>query len=57
VKSSVKFEKGYLIVLDVPGIGVELIDKYIDRYPRRSRGIDVRLTDLRADGSVITPTA
>lgn len=57
VKSSVKFEKGYLIVPDEPGIGVELIDKYVDRYPRRSRGIDVRLTDLRVDGSVITATA
>ena len=54
VKTSLKLEKGYLTVPDVPGIGVELIDKYLDRYPRVSRGIDVRPTLLKADGSVIT---
>jgi galactonate dehydratase len=56
VKTSVKLEKGYLIVPDKPGIGVELIDKYIERYPRLSRGIEVRKTTMTADGSLIVAT-
>jgi len=54
VKTSVKLEKGYLTVPDAPGLGVELIDKYVNRYPRRSRGIIT--TDLKVDGSVVTAT-
>jgi hypothetical protein len=54
VKTALKLEKGHLIVPDIPGIGVEIVDKYLDRYPRVDRGINTRPTLLRDDGSVIT---
>jgi galactonate dehydratase len=50
VKSSLKLEKGFLIVPDVPGIGVELADDAQKRYPFRPRGIKTR---LNMDGSVM----
>jgi galactonate dehydratase len=55
VKVAYKFEKGYLTVPDenVPGIGAELVDKYLDRYPRQSRGIEARRTKTKVDGSII----
>lgn len=50
VKSSLKLEKGFLIVPDVPGIGVELADDAQKRHPFRPRGIKTR---LNTDGSVM----
>jgi galactonate dehydratase len=50
VKSPLKLEKGYLIVPDAPGIGVELAEDAQERYPYRPRGLKTRLHE---DGSVI----
>src|SRR5215210_1051560 len=35
VKSALKLEKGYLIIPDAPGIGVELAEDAAERYPYR----------------------
>jgi galactonate dehydratase len=50
VKSALKLENGYLIVPDVPGIGVELAEDAQKKYPFRSRRISTRLNE---DGSVM----
>jgi galactonate dehydratase len=50
VKSSLKLEKGYLIIPDAPGIGVELADDAQQRHPFRPRPIKTR---LNTDGSVM----
>jgi galactonate dehydratase len=50
VKSVLKLEKGFLIVPDAPGIGVELADDAQQRHPFRPRGIKTRLNQ---DGSVM----
>jgi galactonate dehydratase len=50
VKSVLKLEKGYLIVPDAPGIGVELADDALKKYPFKPRGIKTR---LNVDGSVM----
>lgn len=51
VKNALKLEKGFLIVPDAPGIGVELADDAQKRYPfREPRGI---ITRLNEDGSVM----
>ncbi len=50
VKSVLKLEKGFLIVPDAPGIGVELADDAQQRHPFRPRGIKTRLNE---DGSVM----
>lgn len=51
VKSPVKLENGYLIVPDVPGIGVEIDEKVVFEYVRSyaTRKIE---TPLHPDGSV-----
>jgi len=56
VKTSVRLEKGFLTVPEKPGLGVELLDEYVSRYPRRSRGIDVRATERKVDGSLVVAT-
>ena len=38
------------------GLGIELVDKYVSKYPRRSKGIDVRTTERKADGSLMVAT-
>jgi galactonate dehydratase len=50
VKSVLKLEKGFLIVPDSPGIGVELADDAQKKYPFRPRGFNTRLNE---DGSVM----
>jgi galactonate dehydratase len=50
VKSVLKLEKGYLIVPDSPGIGVELAEGAQKKYPFKPRKIQTRLNE---DGSVM----
>ncbi len=50
VKSAVQLEDGFLIVPDAPGIGIELAEDALERYPYRPRQVQTR---LHADGSVI----
>jgi galactonate dehydratase len=50
VKSVLKLEKGFLIVPDAPGIGVELAEDAQKRFPFRPRGFKTR---LNTDGSVM----
>jgi galactonate dehydratase len=50
IKSTVKLEKGFLIVPDSPGIGVELADDAQEKYPYRPAEFAAR---LNIDGSVM----
>lgn len=50
VKGALKAEKGYLLVPDAPGIGVELAEDAEKRHPYKPRGIGARLNE---DGSVV----
>lgn len=50
VSGALKCERGYLIVPDTPGIGVELADGAQERHPHPPRGLSTRLHE---DGSVI----
>jgi galactonate dehydratase len=50
VRSALKLEKGFLIVPDAPGIGVELAEDAQKKHPFRHRGISTRLNE---DGSVM----
>jgi len=50
VKSALKLEKGYLIVPDAPGIGVELADDAQKKYPFNPNRKNTRLNE---DGSVM----
>jgi galactonate dehydratase len=50
VKSALKVEKGYLIIPDTPGIGVELAENAQERHLYRPRGLETRLSE---DGSVV----
>ena len=50
VKNPLKVEKGFLLVPDAPGIGVELADDAAERHPFKPRGIKTR---LGLDGSVV----
>lgn len=50
VKGALKLEKGYLIIPDAPGIGVELVEDAEKKYPFKPRGINTR---LNVDGSVV----
>ena len=56
VKTSVRLEKGFLTVPEELGLGIELVDKYVSKYPRRSKGIGVRTTERKADGSLMVAT-
>jgi len=49
VKSTLKLDKGFLIVPDSPGIGVELVDDIEDEYPAIPRKYVTRIAD---DGSI-----
>jgi galactonate dehydratase len=49
VKKTLKLENGFLIVPDLPGIGVELNEKALSKYPRTTREL---ITTIRSDGSV-----
>lgn len=50
VKSALTLENGFLIVPDVPGIGIELAEDAQERYPYKPRSVSTR---LHVDGSVI----
>ncbi|MFP3897574.1 MAG: galactonate dehydratase [Anaerolineales bacterium] len=50
VRSTLKLEDGFLIVPDAPGIGVELNEEALAKYPFRPRDM---VTRLHADGSVV----
>lgn len=50
VKGALKLEKGFLIVPDVPGIGVELVEDAQKRYPFKPNRKNTRLNE---DGSVM----
>jgi galactonate dehydratase len=50
VKSALKIDKGYLIIPDAPGIGVELAEDAQERHPYSPRGLQTRLNE---DGSVM----
>ena len=49
VKQPIRLEKGYLIIPDGPGIGIELNDEYFAAHQAEPRALD---TPLREDGSV-----
>ena len=49
VKSTIKLEKGFLIVPDSPGIGIELEDEAEQEYPYKPRAY---VTRIQEDGSV-----
>ena len=50
VKTPPRVEKGYLIIPDTPGIGIELAEDAQERYPPKSRPLKTR---LHVDGSVV----
>jgi galactonate dehydratase len=50
IRSTVKLEKGFLIIPDSPGIGVELADDAQEKYPYRPAEFVAR---LNIDGSVM----
>lgn len=50
VKTALRLEAGYLIIPDVPGLGVELVEDAARRFPYRPREVHTR---LNVDGSVV----
>ena len=50
VKSAVRLEKGFLVIPDTPGIGIELAEDAAEKYPPRPREVATRLS---VDGSVV----
>jgi galactonate dehydratase len=50
VKSTVRLEKGFLVIPDAPGIGIELADAAQEKHPPRPREVETRLS---IDGSVV----
>jgi len=50
VKDPVRVENGFIIVPDAPGIGVELDEDALERYPYRPQKVETR---LHVDGSVV----
>jgi galactonate dehydratase len=50
LKEPLRVEKGFLLIPDGPGIGVELIDDAQKRFPPKPRKIGTR---LNMDGSVV----
>ena len=57
VKTAVELEEGYLRIPDAPGIGAELNDDALEKFPYRPR---TPSTMLRRDGSIVdcrTPTS
>ena len=50
VKTAVELEDGYLSIPDAPGIGAELNDDALERFPYRPR---TPTTMLRKDGSIV----
>ena len=50
VKTPLQVEKGFLIIPDTPGIGIELADDALEKYPEVPREVETR---LHVDGSVV----
>lgn len=50
VKTPLQVEDGFLLIPDRPGIGIELADDALERFPERSREVETR---LHVDGSVV----
>lgn len=50
VKTALKVEHGFIVIPDVPGIGVELAPDAEQRFPFRPRPLKTR---LHRDGSVV----
>ncbi|MBM3190638.1 MAG: mandelate racemase/muconate lactonizing enzyme family protein, partial [Chloroflexi bacterium] len=50
VQAPLQVEKGFLIVPDAPGLGIELAEDAAERYPYRPREVRTR---LHVDGSVV----
>lgn len=50
VKSPLKLDKGFLIIPEVPGIGIELAEGAVERHPYKPRKVQTR---LHRDGSVV----
>ncbi len=50
VKSAVKLDRGFLVIPDAPGIGIELADDAAAKHPYKMRPVHTR---LHVDGSVV----
>ena len=50
VKTPLQVENGFLLIPDGPGIGIELADDALERFPERPREVETR---LHVDGSVV----
>lgn len=50
VKTPLQVEDGFLLIPDRPGIGIELADDALERFPERPRDVETR---LHVDGSVV----
>jgi galactonate dehydratase len=50
VKTTLRIEDGFIVIPDVPGIGVELAEEAEKRFPFRPRPVESR---LHRDGSVV----
>ena len=50
VKTPLQVENGFLIIPDTPGIGIELADDALEKYPEVPREVETR---LHVDGSVV----
>ena len=50
VKTELKVEDGFIVIPDVPGIGVELAEDAVERFPFKPRQVETR---LHRDGSVV----
>ena len=50
VKQPLQLENGFLIIPDSPGIGIELADDALEKYPPIPKEVDTR---LHLDGSVV----
>lgn len=50
VKTPLHIEDGFLLIPDRPGIGIELADDALERFPERPREVETR---LHLDGSVV----
>lgn len=50
MKTELKVEDGFIVIPDVPGIGVELAEDAVERFPFKPRQVKTR---LHRDSSVV----
>ena len=50
VKTPLQVDNGFLLIPEGPGIGIELADDALERFPERPREVETR---LHVDGSVV----